>query len=56
MPRTYVKGKDSYTWHWCKNCPQYPRGTDVDRMDDYPITGDLCDQCLAKAAEARCNE
>lgn len=55
MP-TYKKRKDSDTWHWCTNCSNYPRGTDVDTRDRKPSSGELCNQCLSKDERGDCEK
>ncbi len=49
---TYVKTKDSDTWHWCKNCTQYP--TNISATTSTRPSHDLCNQCKAKEDKKDC--
>ncbi len=46
------KGKD--TWHWCRNCSNYPTGTDVETSYSKPTSGELCNECKSKENEGKC--
>ena len=48
------KGRD--TWHWCRNCSNYPTGTDVVTRYSKPTYGDLCNQCKAKDNRGDCKK
>jgi hypothetical protein len=48
----YVKGSEIDTWHWCKNCTQYPMYI-YQRIFDRP-NSDLCTQCKAKEDNKDC--
>jgi hypothetical protein len=48
----YVKGYATDTWHWCKNCTQYPK-TIFERRSDRP-SFDLCNQCKSKEQDKTC--
>jgi len=48
----YVKGNATDTWHWCKNCSQYPK-TIYTRQTTRP-SYDLCNQCKSKEKEKNC--
>ena len=51
----YRKAQDSDTWHFCKNCSQWPTtGIDVERRYVRPTTGEFCEECKAKARENDC--
>lgn len=50
------KGKD-FPWHWAQNCSQLPKaihryesmkGVTVSGIPRRPMSGELCNQCLAK--------
>ena len=46
---TYRKRTDKDTWHWCKNCTNYP--TEDYReitVSNRPSYGELCNECRAK--------
>lgn len=45
--REYRKRKDSDTWHWCKNCSNWPT-RDYDVRYSKPTTGELDNECRAK--------
>lgn len=53
---TYRRKKDSDTWHWCKNCSNYPSGTDVEKSYTKPTSGELCNECKAKDASGNCQK
>ena len=48
----YVKGSEIDTWHWCKNCTQYPSYIHR-RCFDRPRSN-LCNQCKAKEDNKDC--
>ena len=49
----YRKRKNSDTWHWCKNCTNWPT-SDYDVRYTKPTTGELDDECLAKDRAGNC--
>lgn len=49
---TYVRTKGSDTWHWCKNCSQYP--TVIGDTKYTRPESDLCNQCKAKEKDGTC--
>ena len=49
----YRKRKGSDTWHWCKNCSNYPT-SDYKEQANKPSNGELCNQCQAKKREGTC--
>ena len=51
----YRQGKDSYTWHFCANCPDWPQ-SDYEEIADsgMPALGDLCEQCIDKKKNKDC--
>jgi len=56
MP-TYRKRKGKDTWHWCKNCSNYPT-SDYDEVTmsgkERPSYGELDNECLAKEKDGSC--
>lgn len=52
----YRKRKDSDTWHWCRNCSNWPT-SDFYEIDSStrPSTGELDDECLAKEKAGNCS-
>lgn len=48
----YVQGANTDTWHWCRNCSQYP--SSVQKQQATRPSGDLCNQCKAKEREGTC--
>lgn len=48
----YVKGSESDTWHWCKNCTRYPKNIYQKRSDRPSF--DLCNQCKSKERDKTC--
>lgn len=45
---TYVKRKNSDTWHWIRDCSNYPSQSEIDKTAQSRPHGDLCNQCKAK--------
>jgi len=52
MATTYRKKKGTDTWHWCKNCGNYPTAdyTETTTRPSY----DLCNQCKDKEKNGNC--
>ena len=48
---------DSYIWHWCSNCSQWPT-TNYHEFDsgDRPTYGELCNECRSKEQNGDCQE
>jgi hypothetical protein len=56
MP-TYRRKKDSDTWHWCRNCSNWPTSDYVDEYKvDRPTSGELCDECKGKEKAGTCTK
>ena len=55
MVTKYVRKKTSDTWHWCTNCGDYPKGSDLEVTYTRP-SFDLCNQCKAKEADRTCQQ
>ena len=51
----YRRKKGSDTWHWCKNCSNYPT-SDYDYRSSKPSGGELCDQCISKDKKGKCRK
>jgi hypothetical protein len=51
--RVYRRKRTSDTWHWCKNCTEWPT-TDFVEHNGKPTSGELCDQCLGKERAGNC--
>jgi len=49
----YRKLKGSDTWHWCRNCSNWPTSNYVER-DAKPTSGELDNECLAKEKAGTC--
>lgn len=55
---TYRKRKGKDTWHWCKNCSNYPT-SDYDEKTVYtgrPSSGELCNECRGKEKANNCKQ
>ncbi|MCD6569057.1 hypothetical protein J7K70_02900 [bacterium] len=52
---TYRRRKDSDTWHWCRNCSNWP-ASDYEEKFTKPSSGELCDQCKAKEKKGECKK
>jgi hypothetical protein len=48
----YRKLKGSDTWHWCKNCSNYPSKNY--ESSSKPTSGELCNQCKGKNKLGTC--
>ena len=46
-----VKGRD--TWHFCKNCSNWPT-SNYDERNGKPTSDELCDECRKKEKAGRC--
>lgn len=56
MP-TYRKRKDRDTWHWCKNCSNWPTSNyDEVTVPGRPSTGELDNECRAKEKARNCRQ
>ena len=53
MPYRRKNGSD--TWHWCRNCGNWPT-SDYDERATKPTSGDLCNQCRSKDANGTCTK
>ena len=47
------KGKD--TWHWCKNCSNWPT-SDYEERQAEPTTGEKCNECKSKERDGSCQK
>lgn len=52
---TYRRRKDKDTWHFCKNCSNWPTTNYVEQSTK-PTTGELCNECRAKEANGTCSK
>jgi hypothetical protein len=53
----YRKKRNSDTWHWCKNCEDYPTTDYVEEWHsgtERPKSGELDNECLAKERRGDC--
>lgn len=50
---SYVQAPGSDTWHWCRNCSNYPSSI-AKSQGTRPTTGELCNQCRSKQAAGDC--
>lgn len=51
----YRKSKHSDTWHFCKNCSNWPTVNYVEQSAK-PTTGELCNQCKRKRSQKNCKK
>jgi len=51
----YRKRNNSDTWHWCRNCSNWPT-KDFSERAEKPKSGELCDQCKAKDKAGNCKK
>ena len=52
MP-TYRRKRNSDTWHWCRNCTDWPTTDFVEHVGK-PTSGEFDNQCLAKERAGNC--
>ena len=50
---TYVKGPNTDTWHWCRNCNNYP--STIAKSQSTRPSHDLCNECKAKENAGNCS-
>ena len=53
MPYRRRTGSD--TWHWCRNCNNWPTAS-YDERGTKPSSGDLCNECKAKDKAGTCRK
>ena len=41
----YRRRNDSGTWHWYRNCSNWPTGLDIEIKYRKPTSGELCNEC-----------
>ena len=51
----YRRKKDSDTWHWCRNCSNWPT-SDYEEVTAKPTSGELDNECKAKEKAKNCSE
>lgn len=49
----YRRRKGSDTWHWCRNCSNWPT-SHYDERSTKPTTGELDNECRAKEQASNC--
>jgi hypothetical protein len=51
----YRRRRDGHdTWHYCTNCQNWPT-SNYDQQGSKPTTGELCNECQAKARRGDCD-
>jgi len=53
--KQYRKKRNSDTWHWCKNCSNYPK-TKYEERFTKPTSGELCNECKSKEKKKQCRK
>ena len=48
--------EEATEWHWCKNCPEYPRGDRRLILLEKPKYGSFCSQCAALEKDGKCDD
>lgn len=48
-----VKGRD--TWHWCRNCSNWPTAN-YETSSTKPSSGELCNECKGKEKSGSCTK
>jgi hypothetical protein len=54
MASTYRRRKGNDTWHFCRNCSNWPTSLFDDRSSK-PTTGEFCNECLSKRNAGNCS-
>lgn len=54
MANVYRKQKGSDTWHFCRNCSNWPT-SNYDERYIKPNSGELCNQCKDKEKLGNCH-
>lgn len=57
MP-TYVQAPGRDSWHWCRNCNNYPSNPakrETHSGKERPRSGELCNECLGKERQGNCS-
>ena len=49
------KRKDKDTWHFCKNCSNWPTSNYEEKLTK-PTTGELCNECRSKETSGICSK
>lgn len=49
----YRRRKGSDTWHWCRNCSQWPT-VNYEEQQSKPTTGEFDNECKSKDADGTC--
>lgn len=49
---TYRRLKDSDTWHFCKNCSNWPKNSYIESRERKG--GELCNECKSKRHNKDC--
>ena len=51
----YRKATGKDTWHFCKNCSNWPAKDYVEK-NDKPTTGEFCNECRSKEKAGTCTK
>lgn len=49
----YRRRRDSDTWHWCRNCSNWPTSNYVEQATK-PASGEFDNECRAKEGSRNC--
>lgn len=53
--KTYRKRVGVDTWHFCRNCSNYPTSNYEEKQSSTrPTSGELCNECLTKEKADNC--
>jgi hypothetical protein len=52
----YRRRKGGDTWHWCRNCSNWPTLAESEERPTKPAGGELCNECLAKDKAGNCTK
>jgi len=52
---TYRRKRGSDTWHYCKNCSNWPT-SDYEERSTKPTNGELDNECQAKEKAGNCTK
>jgi hypothetical protein len=54
MAKVYRRKKDSDTWHFCRNCSNWPTSDYIESASK-PTYGELCNECRSKESQGNCS-
>jgi hypothetical protein len=50
----YARTEGTTTWHWCRNCPDFPKQAPVEQSRWRPTQGEYCAECQKLIGAGAC--